>query len=189
MTMTNKHSSHSQFGPRMAALLTLLLPCTATAQPYEVYSIADQIKADNDCSDRNNAECKSLFETTCTWAGDTSITLRDGIAQGIPFDRIAVKVIGELGEVAEGSGGYVDLDLANSMIEPMGMYFITGQYDADFAQFNDQAGMAFAMMLGAQINGSAKKGFANETMAEANKRRDDLLRQKWFSTCMQAAYF
>lgn len=71
-----------------------------------------------------------------------------------------------------------------SLVEPIGTYFILGQYNADFAQFNDQAGMAFAMMLGAQINGSAKEGFATENMAETNKRRDDLLGQKWFATCM-----
>ncbi|WP_112311421.1 hypothetical protein [Pseudogemmobacter bohemicus] len=117
----------------------------------------------------------------------TSLTSSHPLA--IPFDRIGERIIGELVEVAEGSGGYVDLDLANSLIDPMGMYFITGQYEADFAQFNGQASFAFGMMLGAQINGSAKQGTADETIAEINKRRDELLRQKWFSTCMQTAYF
>ncbi len=154
-----------------------------------LFSLADEIKSENDCSDRNNETCKSLFETTCFWASDTSILLREGIAQGIPFDRIGERIIGELVEVAEGSGGNVDLDLANSLIDTMGMYFITGQYEADFAQFNDQASLAFGMMLGAQINGSANRGAADETIAEINKKRDGLLRQKWCNTCMQTAYF
>lgn len=49
--------------------------------------------------------------------------------------------------------------------------------------------MAFAMKLCAQIYGNAKDGFASEIMTETNKRRDDLLRQKWFGTCMQTAHF
>lgn len=172
-----------------AVLLLMASTSSALAQGMEIYSIADQIKAENDCSDQANEACKMMFENTCYWAGETAITMRDGIAQNIPYDRIGDRIFGDLNEIAEGSGGYVDVDLANSLVEPIGTYFLLGQYNADFAQFNDQAGMAFAMMLGAQINGSAKDGFASETMAETNKRRDDLLRQKWFGTCMQTAYF
>lgn len=160
-----------------------------SAQQVEIYSIADQIKAENDCSDQTNEACKNLFENTCSWAGESAITVRDGVARNIPYDRIGQRIFGELAEIGEGSAGYVDLDLANSLVEPMGQYFLFGQYDADFAQFNDQASLALGMMFGATINGSAKANTPDETLGAINKRRDELLRNKWFTTCMQTAYF
>lgn len=180
----------ASFGAGLALLMLAQAGTTpAAAQSTEIFSISDQIRAENDCYDQTNEACKSMFENTCYWAEESAVTLRDGLAQSIPMDRIFQRMLGELVEISEGSGGYIDLDLADSMIEPMIMYFTTGQYDAEFAQFNDQASLALGMMLGATINGSAEQGTAEEGLSAMANRRDELLRQKWFSTCMQTAYF
>jgi hypothetical protein len=130
-----------------------------------------------------------LFETTCTWAADSAIIMRDGLAQSVPYERIVDKIWGELGEVGIGSGGYVDLYLAESMLAPIGSYFMFGQYSMDFTAFNDRAGLAIGMMAGSAITGDTSSEDINETIRLINERRDDALHQKWFNTCLRAAYF
>ena len=49
---------------------------------------------------------------------------------------------------------------------------LSGLSNSDFAPINENLGTTCAMMLGAQINGSANVALTNETMAKTNKRRD-----------------
>lgn len=171
------------------ALLLAASASTAQAQETLVYSIADDVKAENDCSDPANVECKKVFENTCNWVGDSAVIMREGHSKDIPQDRVVGKVLDNFVKIGDDTEGYVDIDLANILLDEVNMYFMMGQYELDFARSNDQMGMAFALMLGAEANGDAEEGFLDEGMAEINKNRDEALRQKWFNVCMQTAYF
>lgn len=190
--IVNRNSPISMRPLLLALALSTMTVAVATsrvaAQDIEILSIADEIKSKNDCSDQSNQECKSLFENTCSWVGNSSIVIRDGLMQSIPGDRIGQRIVGELVEIAEGSGGYVDLPLAESFISPMESYFLQGQYDAEFSNFNNQSGLTLGLMAGMAMNGKAQSSEVDEALRKINDQRDQALRQKWYNTCIQTAY-
>lgn len=127
-----------------------------------------------------------MFENTCSWVGSSAVIIRDGLIQSIPEERIGNRIYGELVEIAEGSGGYVDLPLAQSFIDPILQYFVSGQYDAEFAHYNSEAGIVYGMMIGGAMTG--KSAEADKYVQQLTERIDQALTQKWHDTCIQTAY-
>lgn len=170
----------------VSAICAMLLQQPAFGQEGGIFSIADDIKARNDCTDQSNQECRSMFENTCSWVGSSSVVIRDGLMQSIPEERIGNRIFGELVEIAEGSGGNVDLPLAESFVEPIWQYFVTGQYDAEFAHYSSEAGIVYGMMLGGAMTGQSAE--ADKYVQQLTERINQALAQKWHDTCMQTAY-
>ncbi|WP_162618423.1 hypothetical protein [Tritonibacter mobilis] len=189
------HAARSPASRAITATLFLLITTMfmapmAGADEITVYTIADEIYAQNDCTDQSNEECRAMFENTCTWAGDAAIIVRDGYESSVSLQRISEKILEELGEVGIGSGGYIDTDLAISMLDPISGYFMFGQYEVEFSDFNNRAKVAIAMVAGARLTGgdtTAKD--VEETRAMITQKRDNAIRTKWYNNCMRSAYF
>lgn len=177
---------------KLSLVLSLAFPLfclpAAMAQEVEVFSISDQIKAQNDCTDRENGPCRDLFNSTCEWVGASAITIATGLERNIPEERIQDRIIGDLVEIGEGSGGYVDIDLANAFIEPLWNYFASGQYAVEMANSNGDISLGLGMMLGGEITGSLGTGSANEYMQEVKNRQQAQLSARWKSSCLESAY-
>ena len=172
----------------LSVSLSVLFAAQGSGEEVNVFSIADQIHAQNDCSDYNNEPCKQLFQTTCSWVGDSAATIANGLDRDIPPERIHKRILAEMVEIGEGSGGYIDVDLANSFIEPVWNYFATGQYDEEISGLSDNFSLGLGMVMGGEMTGSFEGGAVGEYMESVKSGRNEMLRSRWENTCLETAY-
>lgn len=185
----SKLSSRKRIFLSATLAATLCQPYAGKAEDWGIFNRADEIYSRNDCSDRANEDCREMFENTCAWAGDSAVMALEGVQRSVPYDRVDTKLWGELGEVAIGSGGYIDPELAVSMLDALAEYFVLGHYQREFSNFHDRAGLALGMMAGSALTGNTTAKDIEETKQLLAQKRDAALRNKWYKICMNSAYF
>lgn len=175
---------------KTSAIFLCLSLKASPAWPEEVlvYSIADEIYSQNDCSDPNNSPCSTMFQSTCNWVGESAKTIARGLERNIPPDRIHNRILGDLVEIGEGSGGFVDLDLANSFIDPLWNYFSSGQYQLDFANTGGNSGIGLGLIFAGEASGQFEKGATEQYLQSLAEKQQEELYSIWMNSCLETAY-